>query len=107
MQLKLKSVWSTVRSEAIIRKINAFNPFPGVFCIFKGKIIKIWQATIENNIKKGNPGKLYVNPEKNNLYVRTTDGAIEIKEIQLEGKRKMNAKEFITANKIIGTEYFL
>ena len=102
-----KIVWRTVRSEAIIRKINAFNPFPGVFCIFKGKIIKIWQATIENNIKKGNPGKLYVNSEKNNLYVRTTDGAIEIKEIQLEGKRKMNAKEFITANKIIGTEYFL
>ena len=94
-------------SAIIIRKINAFNPFPGVFCNFKGKILKIWQARIENNIEKSEHGKLYLNPEKDNLYVGTIDGVIEIKEVQLEGKRKMDAKEFILANNINGSEYLL
>lgn len=102
-----KVIWSDVTSEIIIRKINAFNPFPGVFCNFKGKILKIWQARIENNIGKSEHGKLYLNPEKNNLYVGTIDGVIEIKEVQLEGKRKMDAKEFILANNINGSEYLL
>ncbi len=101
-----KVIWSNVKSEVIIRKINAFNPLPGVFCIFNEKIIKIWQAALENNIKKGRPGKLYINSKKNKLYVGTIDGAIQIKQIQSEGKRKMNAIEFITTNKITGTESF-
>ena len=97
-------IWKNVTSEILIRKINAFNPFPGVFCNFRGKIIKIWQAIKENKIEKSTPGKLYTNSEKNSLFITTTDGAIEIKEIQLEGKRKMTAKEFIITNNIKNEE---
>ena len=97
-------IWKNVTSEVLIRKINAFNPFPGVFCNFRGKIIKIWQARKENKIEKSTPGKLYTNSEKNSLFITTTDGAIEIKEIQLEGKRKMTAKEFIITNNIKNEE---
>tara|TARA_B100000767_G_C19754655_1_gene532369 strand:+ start:59 stop:1012 length:954 start_codon:yes stop_codon:yes gene_type:complete len=99
--------WKDVSSEIIVRKINAFNPFPGVFCNFNGKILKIWRAKIINKFKKSEPGRIYVNTEKNNLYIGTKDGSIEVKEIQLEGKRKMSAKEFIVANKINGGEIFL
>ena len=98
-------IWKNVTSEVIIRKIKAFNPFPGVFCNFRGKILKIWRATIENDSEKGTPGKLYVDPEKNNLFITTADGAIKIKEIQLEGKRKMTAKEFIITSKITSEEF--
>ena len=49
--------------------------------------------------------QLYVEPEKNNLFITTADGAIEIKEIQLEGKRKMTAKEFIITSKITSEEF--
>ena len=93
-------IWKDVTSEVIIRKINAFNPFPGVFCNFRGKIIKIWQASIANKVEKSTPGKLYPDLEKHNLFITTADGVIEIKEIQLEGKRKMTAKEFIITNNI-------
>jgi len=98
-------IWKNVTSEVLIRKINAFNPFPGVFCNFRGKIIRIWQARKENKIEKSTPGKLYTNSEKNSLFITTTDGAIEIKEIQLEGKRKMTAKEFIITNNIKNEEH--
>ena len=104
-KFEARVIWKDVESKVIIRKINAFNPFPGVFCNFRGKIIKIWQARIENNVKKNEPGKLYIDSEKNNLFVTTSDGAIEIKEIQLEGKRKMTAEEFIITNKIKNEEF--
>ena len=104
-KLEARAIWKDVTSEMLIRKINAFNPFPGVFCNFRGKILKIWKATKENDAEKGTPGKLYVKPEQNNLFITTADGAIEIKEIQLEGKRKMTAKEFIITSKITSEEF--
>ena len=97
-------IWKNVTSEVIIRKIKAFNPFPGVFCNFRGKIIKIWQAKKANKVKKSTPGKLYPDAEKNRLFITTADGVIEIKEIQLEGKRKMTPKEFIITNNIKNEE---
>ena len=95
-----KVMWNKITSEQIIRKVNAFNPFPGVFCIFRGKVLKIWKVTKEDNIKIKNSGILCANLERSNLFIGTVDGVIEVKEIQLEGKRKMTAKEFIIANKI-------
>jgi methionyl-tRNA formyltransferase len=97
-------IWKNVTSEVIIRKIKAFNPFPGVFCNFRGKIIKIWQAKKANKVKKSTPGKLYPDAEKNRLFITTADGVIELKEIQLEGKRKMTPKEFIITNNIKNEE---
>jgi len=95
-----KVMWNKITSEQIIRKVNAFNPFPGVFCIFRGKVLKIWKVTKEDNIKIKKSGILCANLERSNLFIGTVDGVIEVKEIQLEGKRKMTAKEFIIANKI-------
>ena len=40
-------------------------------------------------------------------FVGTVDGVIEVTLIQLEGKRKMSAKDFIVANNIDGSEYLL
>ncbi len=106
-KLEAKVVWKDITSEIIIRKINAFNPSPGVFCKFRGKILKIWKAYRENNTKKINPGKLYLQAEKNNIFIGTIDGAIRVVEIQLEGKRKMTAREFIMANKVNDGEFLL
>ena len=99
-----KVMWNRITTEQIIRKVNAFNPFPGVFCIFRGKVLKIWKATKENNIKINKSGVLFVNLKRSNLFIGTVDGIIEVKEIQLEGKRKMTAKEFIIANELYDDE---
>ena len=106
-KLEAKVVWKDVTSEIIIRKINAFNPSPGVFCKFRGKILKIWKAYSENNTKKIDPGKLYLQIEKNNIFIGTIDGAIRVVEMQLEGKRKMTSREFIMANKVNDGEFLL
>ena len=73
-----KVIWKETTSEQVIRKVNAFNPFPGIFCIFRGKVLKIWKATKEDNIKINVSGILSVNLERSNLFIGTVDGAIEV-----------------------------
>jgi methionyl-tRNA formyltransferase len=106
-KIEAKIIWKEVTSKIIVQKINAFNPFPGVFCIFRGKIVKIWQAQISKNLEMIKPGEVAVNSQKDIIVVGTKDGCIEVNEIQLEGKRRMNAKEFISANNVNGGEIFL
>ncbi|MDC0183123.1 methionyl-tRNA formyltransferase [Nitrosomonadales bacterium] len=102
-----KIIWKDVTSKVLVCKINAFNPNPGAFCFFRGKILKIWKANIESNIHKIETGKLFVPPKENNLYAGTIDAAIQIILLQQEGKRKMTAKEFIVANKINDEDFLL
>ncbi|MDB4040065.1 methionyl-tRNA formyltransferase [Methylophilaceae bacterium] len=102
-----KVIWKDVTSEQIMHKVNAFNPFPGVFCNFRGKVLKIWKVTNDGNTEVNKPGSLFVNTAKGSLFIATVDGAIEVTEIQLEGKRRMTGREFITANKIINGELLL
>ena len=69
--------------------------FFSLVLIFSIKIIYLSLSSERFTIIKGN---------KSNLLVGTADGAIQIIEIQLEGKRKMTAKEFIIANELYDDE---
>jgi methionyl-tRNA formyltransferase len=87
-------------ADIFVRKSLAFNPFPGIQSKFRGKLIKFWRAkktsfTIDNNIE---PGVLFKN--NHNLYLRLHNGLVEIEELQVEGKKKMFAKEFISGYKL-------
>jgi methionyl-tRNA formyltransferase len=87
-------------ADIFVRKSLAFNPFPGIQSKFRGKLIKFWRAkktsfTIDNNIE---PGVLFKN--NHNLYLRLHDEFVEIEELQVEGKKKMFAKEFISGYKL-------
>jgi methionyl-tRNA formyltransferase len=87
-------------ADIFVRKSLAFNPFPGVQSKFRGKLIKFWRAkktsfTIDNNIE---PGVLFKN--NHNLYLRLHNELVEIEELQVEGKKKMFAKEFISGYKL-------
>lgn len=102
-----KAIWSKEKTIEVIRKINAFNPFPGLFCNYKGKVLKIWKASEANFKDRGKPGTLFIDLEEVNLYIGTADGSIKIEEIQLEGKKRMTPKEFIISNNIKGGELLI
>jgi len=89
-------------AHVVCRKIRAFNPYPVVNCIFREKIIKIWEADIAETkeISRNNflPGVFIV--IKENLYLKLSDEAIKIIKIQVEGSRPMSAAEFINGHSI-------
>ena len=82
------------KAENIIAKINAFNPKPGAWFLFKNERIKILQA---KEIKKsGVEGEIL----DDKLTVGCSVNAIQILRIQKEGKRDMDVVEFLVGNNL-------
>ncbi len=73
--------------EAIERKIRAYNPWPGV----SGRNLKIFAASIVD--LRGKPGEILRKDRE--LVVATSDRALSLTDVQLEGKRRMSAAEFL------------
>jgi len=93
-------------SEQIHNKIRAFSPIPGAFTYYKNKRVKLFRSKVLMNKLKQNlkPGQInFKNPV---LQIGTTTNAIQISDIQIEGKARMPVTQFILGYpKIIG-EYF-
>ena len=86
----------TESAAVIERKIRAFNPWPGAFAIIAGvsdkpRKLKIFSATIVDLDQK--PGKILIIEKE--IVVTTGDRALSLNEVQLEGKRRMSAAEFL------------
>lgn len=83
-------------AEAIERKIRAYNPWPGAFSEFKNRKLKIFSASIAD--LRGKPGQIVRKDRE--LIIATADRALSLEEVQLEGKRRMRASEFLRGVKI-------
>jgi len=78
-------------AEIIERKIRAFNSWPGAFMELDGRHLKIFSASIVN--LSGKPGEI-LRSEKEVVIAAGKD-ALSLDEVQLEGKRRMHAMEFL------------
>ena len=78
-------------AEGIERKIRAYNPWPGAFTDFKDRKLKIFSASVVD--LRGTPGTIF--RKDNELVIATADHALSLGEVQLEGKRRMTAAEFL------------
>ena len=81
-------------ARLIIAKINALNPNPGTWFELYGNRIKVTKAKEIKEI--GKPGQI-INKD---FTVACSENAIQILELQREGKQKMTAKEFLIGNKL-------
>lgn len=77
----------------IERLIRGLNPWPSAFSSLRGKTFKIWSAKVSSEDSRREIGSIYV--EKGQLYVVTGKGVLELSEVQLEGKKRMSASDFI------------
>lgn len=88
--------------ETIMRKIHAFNPFPGAFTLLDGELLKLFR--VAKVVKKSDQspalaGTLRVDGDR--LYVVAGDGIeLEVLELQAAGKRKMESALFIKGHEI-------
>jgi len=88
--------WSE-SAEAIERKIRAYNPWPGAFMKLDRQNLKIFSASVVD--LKGQPGEILRSDK--DLIVATGKGAISLAEVQLEGKRRMTAAEFLRGHGVL------
>ncbi|MBR1385985.1 MAG: methionyl-tRNA formyltransferase [Bacilli bacterium] len=82
----------------VYNKIRGLNPFPSAYGILNGKRIKIFKSVIEKNNSNEECGKI-IKVEKDELIVKCGIDSIKILELQPEGKKKMDIKEFLNGVK--------
>jgi methionyl-tRNA formyltransferase len=89
----------------LFNRLRGFQPWPGAFTIFKGKTLQVRRAQPLQHAIQLTPGEVAV--EGARLFVgcgedeaKDADTALELIEIQLEGKRRMTAQEFINGYRL-------
>jgi len=82
--------WSE-SAETIERKIRAYNPWPGAFMKVDRQHLKVFSASVVD--LNGQPGEVLCSDK--DLVVAAAKGALSLAEVQLEGKRRMTAAEFL------------
>ena len=78
------------------RLIRGVTPWPSAYTAYQGRQLKIWRAVpeIALNTFARVPGEI-LKVEKDAVTVATGEGALRILELQLEGKKRMTAQDFL------------
>lgn len=84
--------WSRPALE-IERRVRAFNPWPVAFTAVAGKRLRVWRARCGEAQHPGAPGTIVAADES--IDVITGVGILHCDELQLEGRRRLPAREFI------------
>lgn len=75
--------------------VRGLSPFPGAFTMLNGKTLKIYKSEKEKHAHPSAAPGTYKTDGKTFLKFTCADGAIIVKELQLEGKKKMNTEDFL------------
>ena len=98
----------TKSAELLDRLIRGLNPWPSAYTTYHGKQLKVWEAEPVKSPKAGKPGEILA-VEKDAVLVAAGSGALRITSLQLSGKKRMSAHDFLlgvrmTPGEILGCE---
>ncbi|MCM1190885.1 MAG: methionyl-tRNA formyltransferase [Butyrivibrio sp.] len=83
-------------AEEIDRLIRGMTPWPSAYTCFRGRQLKIWKAVPdrERDVSGHVPGEI-LSVEKESVTTATGRGTLRLLELQLEGKKRMSAHDFL------------
>ncbi len=85
--------WSKAVDE-VHNLIRGLSPFPAAFTYLESKLLKIYRSEKEETSTSVSPGN-FETDNKTYLRFACSNGYIYLKEIQLEGKKKMFVEDFL------------
>jgi methionyl-tRNA formyltransferase len=91
---KAKSVWGQIRG---------MTPWPGAFTTLKGKRLKIHAAELVEHPRKGEPGEI-LEVSDEGLQIACGQGSLLIKDLQLEGGKRLAAAVFLKGHPLAAGE---
>ena len=80
--------------RTIYNMIRGLSPYPSAFTFLNGKKLKVYRSEKEITHTENQPGKIETD-RKTFLKFSCNDGYIHLKEIQLEGKKRMPIQDFL------------
>ncbi|MBL0357142.1 MAG: methionyl-tRNA formyltransferase [Chitinophagaceae bacterium] len=84
--------------EEVHNLIRGLSPFPGAFTSLNGKMLKIYKSEKETAAVKREAGN-YETDGKTFLKFACADGYLLVKELQMEGKKRMLTEDFLRGYK--------
>ena len=82
-------------TREIVNKIRGLNPYPGAYTLLEGKIVKLWNSKYGSNVSsKGICGEI-IHIYEDGIGVKTENGEVIITELQVEGRKRMSAIDFL------------
>ncbi len=83
----------------IVNLIRGLSPTPTAYTLLSGQILKIYTAEAGTGIKAALPGVITAD-KTGVLCVAAADGCVFLKEVQLAGKKRMSARDFLRGHQI-------
>ncbi len=99
LEKKLGKIDFNNSAKNIERLIRGLNPWPSAFTSFGKKNLKIWNAKVLDtnyDVENGQIAEI----TKDMIIIKTAKGALGITELQLQGKKRMNAGDFLRGNNL-------
>ena len=95
--------WSRSAAE-IHNQVRGLQPWPGAFTRFRGQALHIWGSRVAGSLPSEQPGTVI---RTKPLVVACGTGALELVEVQMEGRKRVAAADFangarIAENEILG-----
>ncbi len=79
-------------ADQLLRRIHAFNPFPGALAQVNDTAVKIWRARLQE--ASGPPGEI-LSADANGVVVACGQGALRLLELQKPGGKRLEAAQFL------------
>jgi methionyl-tRNA formyltransferase len=90
--------WNREAKE-IDRRVRALNPWPGTFTRWNGRLLKIFRGAVREGVSREKAGRVSW-AGSDFIEVETGKDFFLIKEVQLEGKKRMSVREFLAGHPI-------
>ena len=92
---KMGEIDWTQSAVKIERLVRGLNPWPSAYTHLGQKTLKIWKAAVHPAAERIREPGTVILIDKKRFGVQTGDGMLEILEVQLEGKKRMDADAFL------------
>ena len=89
----------TKKAIEINRLVRGLNPWPSAYTFYKGKQMKVWETKVADITCDKQPGTI-VEVTKDAIKVACGEGILEVYSLQLEGKKRMSAHDFLLGVKV-------
>lgn len=95
--------WSRPADD-LSRCVRAYNPTPGAQTAWEGKIIKVWQASVDAS-RTGSPGEVLAADERG-IVVACGTQALRLLELQSAGGKRLSAAAFLAGHTLDRGNFF-
>jgi methionyl-tRNA formyltransferase len=99
--------WS-LPAQSIHNRVRGLQPWPGAYTTFRGQTLHIWKSRLSSSPRPPAPGPRPPLPGRvvsvKPLVISCGSGALELLEVQLEGRKRISAADFANGQHLTENE---